>query len=435
MMRMRKKLMAFLTVMMLVLFLVPGVLAQAKDLVIVLDPGHGGAEAGATRTFSGITYKEEILNQQIAGYCKAELETYAGVKVYLTRTSVSQKAQDRETRINIAKKKKADALVSIHINSTAAQKQTSTTGAFCCVPSTKTWPDTKSATAKEARALAKSILEELNSQVGLKNNGFWIDDELGIILFGQKKNYTTKQASALGISKSILNVRVPSLIVEHCLVNNPNDCKKYLKTAEQLKKMGIADAAGIAKFYGLQKKGSTTGSNPQPEKKKTGVVKVGSALYLYDDSGDRMTGFVTYKGKIYYANSQGKLYTGWKTYKGKKYYFDKTTGAAKTKWQIISKKKYYFSSKGVMQTGLKTIGKHQYYFSSTGAMQIKWKTIAGKRYYFSKVDGRMLKKYWLRYNKKWYYLDKNGNPLKSCTKTIGGKKYKFNSSGVCTNKK
>lgn len=409
--------------------LIPQEKIQAKDIVIVLDPGHGGTEGGATRTWNGKTYKEEVINQKIANYCKAELETYAGVKVYMTRTSVSQKNQDRETRLNIAKAKHADALVSLHINSTGANKQTSTSGAYCCVPSSKF----QTVSAKAARSMATTILKELNSQLGIRNNGYWIDDELGIIVFGQKSNYTAAQAKKWGMTKSEINTKIPSFIVEHCFVNNPNDCKKYINTDAQIKKLGIADATGIAKYYGLTKKsasnsntsdkndnnsGNTSTDNGNSNNSTTikkGVVKVGNSLYLYDQNGKPMTGLVKYAGHFYYASSKGKLSTGWKTVNGNKYYFDKKTGAAKKRWQTIGKYKYFFSS-------------------NTAAMRKKWVTIQNKRYYFSKVNGRLLTNYWLKYNNKWYYLDKNGTPYVNCKKVIKGKTYKFDKKGVCTNK-
>ena len=147
----RKKISVFFMVLMCAFCLIPQAEAKAKDIIIVLDPGHGGTESGATRSWNGKTYREEVINQKIANFCKAELETYAGVKVYMTRTSVTQKNQDRETRLNIAKARHADALVSLHINSTGANKQTSSSGAYCCVPSTRKYPSSKSATAKAAR--------------------------------------------------------------------------------------------------------------------------------------------------------------------------------------------------------------------------------------------------------------------------------------------
>ena len=52
-----------------------------RDIVIVLDPGHGGSDVGARR---GSVY-EKTINFKVAQYCKAELEQYEGVKVYMTR--------------------------------------------------------------------------------------------------------------------------------------------------------------------------------------------------------------------------------------------------------------------------------------------------------------------------------------------------------------
>ena len=419
----RKKLILIFTVLVCTLCMLPKENTQAEDLVIVLDPGHGGSEGGATRTLNGKTYREEIINMKIANYCKAELETYAGVKVYLTRSSVNQGSQDRETRLNIAKKKHADALVSLHINATGSYSQTSTTGAYCCVPSSRKWPASKSVTAQEARDLASSILKELHSQTGLRNNGFWIDDELGILVFGQKNNYSAAQAKRWNMTKSEINTRIPSLIVEHCFVNNPNDCRKHLNNDAQIKKMAVADAAGIAKFYGLQKKSTVSGNSSKTDKKdgdskdtevKTGIVTVNNSQYLYDTDGTVMRGLVKYQKHYYFAGPDGKLQTGWKTVGTKKYYFDKKTCAART--------------------GLQTIGKNKFFFGSNGVMKIKWVTIDGKPYYFSKVNGKLLTHYWLKYNNKWYRLDRNGTPLTDCERKIGSNWYTFNKKGVCTNK-
>ena len=56
-----------------------------KDIVVVLDPGHDDTHKGASA--NGL--REEEINLKIASYCKAELENYSGIKVYMTRTSGS----------------------------------------------------------------------------------------------------------------------------------------------------------------------------------------------------------------------------------------------------------------------------------------------------------------------------------------------------------
>ncbi len=48
-------------------------------------------------------------------------------------------------------------------------------------------------------------------------------------------------------------------------------------------------------------------------------------------------------------------------------------------------------------------------------------------------SGSMTKNGWVNTNGKWYYLDGNGYMVTNKTLTIGGVKYNFNASGVCTN--
>ena len=82
------------------------------NLVIVLDPGHGGSDPGAANSSYGL--QEAYINYRIAVYCKEELEKYEGVKVYLTRYADCPSIYERG---EFAKNYQADLVVSIHINS------------------------------------------------------------------------------------------------------------------------------------------------------------------------------------------------------------------------------------------------------------------------------------------------------------------------------
>lgn len=408
-----KKVAAGLFFLLLICCVAPVVAWAAEDdVVIVVDPGHGGNEAGARRTWSFGEYREELINLEISKYLVEELETYDGVTVHMTRTDNS-KTMNREERLLIAKRYGADALVSVHINASSKIKDTNLTGCFACVPSKSRWSDGNSY-ARESRALATAILGQLSARVGMKNNGFWIDDELGIIVFGMK-------------------YKIPSMIIEHCFISNPEDCKNYMTTNAQLKALGVADAAGIANYYGLKKKTEQTSTENTGitgwEKKngkyfyyidgvkQTGAVKVGRHMYILGANGARKTGFVKVGGKYYYTDSRGRLKLGWQTYKKKTYYFDRETGAAVGGFQSIGGNKYYFSKK-------------------TFEQKTEWIKIGKEKYYFSKVNGRMLKNYWLHSSRSgnWFYLSKTGAAYQNTTVTIGGRKYHFNNNGVCTDK-
>ena len=74
---------------MLGLVFCTGVTSHASNgnVVLVLDPGHDVHDAGARRTWNGVTYAEETITLKMAQYCKEELEKYSGIVVYMTRFS------------------------------------------------------------------------------------------------------------------------------------------------------------------------------------------------------------------------------------------------------------------------------------------------------------------------------------------------------------
>lgn len=81
-----------------------------NDIVIVIDPGHGGSEHG-THSPKGIP--ESYFNLEIAKLLYKRLKTKYK-KVYLTRTK--DKFLSLKQRVNFAKNKKCNLLISIHHN-------------------------------------------------------------------------------------------------------------------------------------------------------------------------------------------------------------------------------------------------------------------------------------------------------------------------------
>lgn len=91
--------------------------ANSSGKIVVLDPGHGGADAGAVNG----SYYEKNLTYALATKAKQYLENM-GYRVYMTRTSsgsclpVYTLTPDLQCRVDKAKTYDADAFVSIHIN-------------------------------------------------------------------------------------------------------------------------------------------------------------------------------------------------------------------------------------------------------------------------------------------------------------------------------
>lgn len=144
-----------------------GVQTRNTNLVVALDPGHDSSHAGASA--NGV--REEVLTLKIAQYCKAELENYAGVSVYMTRTSAAcphpggSSAKDIEQRVADAAKAGASIYVSIHLNSS---KSSSAKGAEVIYPNLSWKPQV----GADGKRLAKLIEDELVG-IGLERRAIY----------------------------------------------------------------------------------------------------------------------------------------------------------------------------------------------------------------------------------------------------------------------
>ena len=186
--------------------------AYEKPIVIVLDPGHGGHDGGATRYWGGHLYREKTLNLAIAKACKEELEKYSGVKVYLTRSNdffVSLGG-----RVQFAKNRNADLFVALHNNSSINGR---TNGASVYYPNMSY----RSQVGKNGKDAASYIQRELVA-LGIKNNGTHIrnTENGGKYPNKSKSDYYSviRQSKMCGF---------PGLIVEHAFVSNLSDCSKF----------------------------------------------------------------------------------------------------------------------------------------------------------------------------------------------------------------
>lgn len=210
--------------------------SPAKPIVIVLDPGHGGYDGGAMHKWNGKTYREKDVNLAIAKACKKKLETYMGVKVYMTRSS--DYFVSLTGRVAYAKKNGADLFVALHNN---ASTRTNVKGACVYYPNAHY----NAKIGAKGKAVAQSIQNRLVA-LGLKNNGVLIRNS------ESKTKYPDKSlADYYNVIKNSKTSGFAGLIVEHAYISNASDCTKFLGTNDMLTKLGEADALGIASYYGL----------------------------------------------------------------------------------------------------------------------------------------------------------------------------------------
>lgn len=242
----------------------------APILNIVIDPGHGGpadnsADMGAN--YNG--NKEKDINLTTALILKKELEKYGNVKVYLTRTS--DKHLELGDRVKYAKSVNADVMICVHYNASGSHLLY---GGEIFVPSTGSEYQTGYGIASK---IADSWKTEGNIVKGIKTRIGSRGDYYGVIRIGTEN-------------------KIPTIILEHCYMDNNNDSGK-IKSEEGLKKFALLDAKGIADYYGLEKNVHKAKINPTVNvAKPTGVIYNDTTgpenFQMYIDSYNKDTGEV-----------------------------------------------------------------------------------------------------------------------------------------------
>lgn len=186
--------------------------------VIVLDPGHGGIDGGASSK-SGLVEKEITLS--IANYLRDYLQQ-AGALVLMTREgdydladqgASVRKRQDLERRAELVNMSETDLLLSIHTNA---------------IPSPR-WRGAQTffnASREENEKIAKLIQEELISNLGNTTRQVKVDNELYIL-------------------KSI---HAPGALVEVGFLSNPEEAALLGDAKYQIQ---VADAIyrGILRYF------------------------------------------------------------------------------------------------------------------------------------------------------------------------------------------
>ena len=205
--------------------------AAPKNVVVVIDPGHGGVgDRNLGAQYNGLSEKE--LTLKVANALKAELEKYDGITVYTTRTTDT--AISLEDRAAYAKSVDADFVFSIHFNASSdhafygSEVWTSTFGDYYV-----------------SGANFGNILQAQWSELGLYQKG--VKTRIG----SSGKDY-------YGIIRACVARNMPCVIMEHAYLDHGYDVSK-IKEGDFINKLAVADATAIAKYFKL--KSSSTGAD------------------------------------------------------------------------------------------------------------------------------------------------------------------------------
>ena len=221
-----------------------------SELLILLDPGHGGEDPGAV----GKRAYEKNVVLQIAKKLQARVNKYPGLRAELTRTGDYYISLRKRTRI--ARRRGAYLFVSIHAD---AVKNKSARGASVYTLSER------GASSESARWLAnKENSSDLLGGVSLADK----DDQLAGVLLDLAKSNTANESVSFGRDvlaelKKIGHVHskrvekagfvvlkspdIPSILVETAYITNPKE-EKLLMNSKHQERIAGAVAAGIARY-------------------------------------------------------------------------------------------------------------------------------------------------------------------------------------------
>ena len=424
--------------------------AEQGSIVIALDPGHGGSDPGAVAN----DLEESELNWKIAQYCKAELETYAGVEVIMTRGR-NETLNSLTERVDRAVAAGASVFVSIHINSAAASAH----GAEVWYPNASSWKYEQ--THEKGAELARAILDEL-STLGLADRGPKVRD------WAESSYENGSTADYYGVIRHARRAGIPGVIVEHAFITNEDDAA-MLADDRMLERMGRADARGIAESYGLRTNASWTSEGGSLRYLIDGLpaadgwlyangswywlegggyavsgwrfiggswyyfdpstcamhraswLEQGGAIYHLAYSGAMDTGWFTVDGARYAADGSGVLLSGWQCEDGTWHYYEPY---AATGWRFLDGSWYWFDKLGVMATGCVAIGSDRYCFAASGAMLTGWVLDDAGAWHYADASGRTVLSNWAQIDGAWYWFDGQGRAVTGW-RNLGGTWYHF----------
>ncbi|MCM1047590.1 MAG: N-acetylmuramoyl-L-alanine amidase [Clostridiales bacterium] len=191
-----------------------------ENIVIVIDPGHGGDNLGAEYE----DYTEKEITLITANAMKEELEKYEGITVYMTRTG--DKELSLQERCDFAASVNADFLFCLHYNMSANHT----------LFGAETWISAFGEQYSKGYAFA-------SIEIGLLQ-------ETGLYSRGIKTRLNEDGVDYYGIIRHATEYGMPAVIIEHCHLDQIND-QPFYDHKEKLEAFGRLDAEAVARYFGL----------------------------------------------------------------------------------------------------------------------------------------------------------------------------------------
>lgn len=192
------------------------------DLVIVIDPGHGGENLGTIEN----GFEEKRMTMLTAQAMYDELTLYDDVTVYMTHTEDVD--MSLKERAEFAASLEADFLFSIHYNASVHHD----------LFGSEIWISSVAPYNSYGYQFGYLFLQEMS------NHDLFLRGIKTKLRDSQKDDY-------YGIIRESVVRSVPAVILEHCHVDEERD-SVHCNSDEALAAFGKSDATAVAKYFGLK---------------------------------------------------------------------------------------------------------------------------------------------------------------------------------------
>ena len=228
--------------------------ALAKQLAlgvnrIVIDPGHGGRDRGASGYLKGVYEKDVVLKiaKELAKKIRKELQC----EVFLTRT------RDRyltlEERTAIANTKNADLFISIHTNAARSRRAFGIETYFLNLATDDESilvAARENATSTKNISDLQTILSDLMQNAKI-NESSRLAGHVQTALCNCLKKNKYSRINNKGVKQApfyvLLGAQMPAILIETSFISNPKECKRLINSKYQ-KRSCEAIVNGIKKY-------------------------------------------------------------------------------------------------------------------------------------------------------------------------------------------
>lgn len=200
----------------------PRVQSYGEELVIVIDPGHGGENLGTIEN----GFEEKTMTLITAQAMYEELIKYDNVTVHMTRTD--DRDLSLKERAEFAASVGADFLFSLHYNASANHTHFGS----------EIWISLQPPYNAYGYQFGYCFMSEMK--------------DMGLFLRGIKTRPGDK-GDYYGVIRESVALSIPAVILEHCHVDEDRDVP-YCATEEEWIAFGKRDALAVAKYFGLSSK-------------------------------------------------------------------------------------------------------------------------------------------------------------------------------------